>query len=281
MRVLVAGCGDVGTALAIELTKAGDTVFGLRRHAARLPAPIVPVSADLADPATLENLPEVDAVVYTAAADQSTDDAYRRAYVDGVRHLLVSPALTRHRAERFLFVSSTAVYAQDDGGWVDETSPTEPTNFRGKRLIEGEKLVSDSGVTPVVLRLAGIYGPGRTRLIDKVRSGRATLSAGPPRYANRIHRDDCAGALAHLLRLENPAPLYLGVDDTPVAMNEVYAWLATALGAPGPSTESTPSMEAFSFEGTNKRCSNARLRASGYRFRYPTYREGYGALIAG
>ncbi len=258
----------------------GDEVFGLRRNPERLPAAIRLLAADLADPATLAALPEVDAVVYAAAADRSTDEAYRRAYVDGVRHLLAAPAIREQPPQRILFVSSTAVYAQDDGEWIDERSPAEATDFRGVRLREGEALLrteASAATTTTVLRLSGIYGPGRTRLIDLVRSGRATYPPGPPRYANRIHRDDAAGALAHLLRLPAPAPLYLGVDDAPVDLAEVLNFLAVELGVPLPRLAESPS--ADDRERSSKRCSNALLKASGFRFCYPTYREGYGDLL--
>lgn len=289
MKVLIAGCGDLGTALGLELAAAGDTVFGLRRNPERLPDAIRPLAADLADPATLCDLPPVDAVVYAAAAERSTEEAYRRAYVEGVRNLLASPGIQQHPPRCFFFVSSTAVYAQDNGEWIDESSPAEATGFRGRLLLEGEALVraaTSAATATTVLRLSGIYGPGRTRLIDLVRSGRATYPPGAGdrpgepgrgRYANRIHRDDAAGALAHLLRLPAPAPLYLGVDDAPVDLAEVLTFLAVELGAPPPRLEAATAVGAP--DRGSKRCSNALLRASGYAFRFPTYREGYGALL--
>ncbi len=280
MKVLIAGCGDLGTALGLDLAAKGDEVYGLRRNPERLPAAIRPLAADLADPLTLAALPQVDAVVYAAAADRSTDEAYRRAYVDGVRNFLTAPAIRRHPPQRIVFVSSTTVYAQEDGEWIDEDSPAEAAHFRGARLREGEALLeSDTAAATAtsILRLSGIYGPGRTRLIDLVRAGRATYPPGPPRYANRIHRDDAARALAHLLRLPAPAPLYLGVDDAPVDLAEVLTYLAVELGVPLPRLAESPS--ADDRERSSKRCSNALLKASGFRFCYPTYREGYGDLL--
>src|SRR5262245_1522324 len=225
-RVLLAGCGDVGGALVLLLAPAGPGVFGLRRRPDRLPAPIRPVAGDLADAATLAAIPRgVELVAYTAAADGFDDDAYRRAYVDGVANLLAALRAADAPVRRLLFTSSTAVYAQADGGWVDETSPTEPVGFSGRRVLEGERLVTASGLRAIVLRLAGIYGPGRTRLIDRVRDGVATCSGGPPHWTNRIHRDDCAGAARHLLTLADPGPLWLGVDDEPADECAVPDWL--------------------------------------------------------
>lgn len=276
-RVLIAGCGDVGTALGLRLRADGHEVYGLRRRADRLPAGIRPVAADLADRATLSALPgSIDVVAYTAAADGFEDTAYRRAYVDGLDNLLRS---LRTPARRLLFTSSTAVYPQTDGGWVDETSPAEPAGFSGRRVREGERLALASGTPAVVLRLAGIYGPGRTRLIDRVRTGEATCSDGPPRWTNRIHRDDCAGAAHHLLGLSDPAAVWIGVDDEPADECAVLEWLSARLGVAPPRHVPEPPAGAGR-PRTNKRCSNRRLRAAGYRFRFPTFRDGYADLLA-
>lgn len=274
-RVLVAGCGYVGTQLGVELAAGGDTVFGLRRDPSSLPAAIAPVAADLRDPQTLRDLPAVDAVAYTTAADGFSEGAYRAAYVHGLANLLAAlPSPPR----RLVFVSSTSVYAQQQGEWVDETSPAEAEHWSADALRAGEALAHEGAEQTVVLRLGGIYGPNRTRLIDEALAG-ATYTAGDPRYTNRIHRDDCAGALAYLLRHPSPDELYLGVDDEPADRRTVLEWLATRLGAPAPrlvrATDDDPRRER-----SNKRCSNARLRAAGYAFRYPTFRDGYAALLA-
>jgi nucleoside-diphosphate-sugar epimerase len=276
-RVLIAGCGNVGTALGLRLAAAGHRVLGLRRDPSGLPAPITPIAADLGDPASLAAVPaDVDALVYAAAADRRDDDAYRRAYVDGLRHVLARLRDAGAPLRRLVYVSSTAVYAQDDGGWVDESSPTEPTHFTGRRLLEGEQLALAAGVAGTVLRLAGIYGPGRTRLVDEVRAGTAEVAAGTPVWTNRIHRDDCAGAIAHLLALPAPAPVWLGVDHEPAERGVVLDWLADRLGVARPRRMA----DAPRGRGGNKRCDGGRLRASGYLFRYPTFREGYAALLA-
>lgn len=282
MKILIAGCGYVGIALGELLADAGHRVFGLRRNPAGLPAQIHPVEADLLRPETLRTIPAgVELAFYTAAASGSDDAAYRSAYVDGLRNLL--EAFASRPPRRIVFTSSTGVYSQARGEWVDEHSPAEPTEFSGARLLEGESALAASGVESVVVRLGGIYGPGRTRLIDSVRSGRATITPNGPIYTNRIHRDDCAGALTHLAFLRAPAPLYVGVDDEPASEADVLCWLASRLGVQPP--READADEAAVPRGrrrrSNKRCRNARLLATGYRFRFPTYREGYEALLRG
>jgi nucleoside-diphosphate-sugar epimerase len=161
---------------------------------------------------------------------------------------------------------------------VDETSETLPREFSGRRLLEGEELLVRGPFAATVVRMAGIYGPGRTRLIHQVRRGEAVCQTPEPRYTNRIHRDDCAGVLQHLMRLSSPEALYLGVDNEPADQAEVLRWLARQLGSPSPRSESR--MPSGRESQSNKRCRNSRLLQSGYSFRYPTFREGYKAMLA-
>ena len=277
-RVLIAGCGDVGTALGLTLCRSGHDVFGARRSAHRLPAPLRPLPVDVTDRTLLERtIPGVDVVVYAVAAGRRDEGAYRRAYVDGVSALL---DVLEERAEpprRVFFVSSTSVYGQRDGAWIDETAPLQPRGFAGESLVAGERRMLASPIPATVVRFAGIYGPGRGWLVKRARAG-ACCVGEPPKFTNRIHRDDCAGVLAHLITREWLDDVYIGVDDAPVEECEVLEWLADRLGAPAPRRVRSDEAGA---QGSGKRCSNARLRASGYRFRYPTYREGYTAVLAG
>lgn len=273
-RLLVAGCGYVGSALAAAEGAAGTTVFGLRRTLRPLPAGVTPVVADLADEASLAHLPpDLDTVVYAAAADERSDAAYRRAYVDGPVTLLRHLARRGDPLRRFLLVSSTGVYGHNDGSWVDEDTPTG-SHGTGAVLEEGEQRCLAAPVSTVVLRLGGIYGPGRRNLIDRVLRGEAGCPAGPPVFTNRIHLADIVAAIRHLLDLPQPDSVYLGVDDEPADTATVVRWLAARTGAPTPQT--TPATPVRS----NKRCRNARLVASGFRFRYPTFREGYTQVLA-
>ena len=259
LRVLIAGCGYVGSRLAVELKASGHHVFALRRDPSTLEGVEI-IAADLTEPSTL-TLPEVDVAIFTAAPDAGDERAYRAIYVDGSKNL----ANALHPRARLIFTSSTAVYGQDDGSEVDESSPTTPSSFRGRVLREAE------GNADVALRLGGIYGPGRVRALEQLRRGEARYNPG--RYLNLIHRDDASGVLQYLTALEQPERVYIGVDEEPVESEVFYRWLAGRSGSSTPLADTTRA-------GKNKRCSSAKLRTSGYRFRYPTFREGYGELIA-
>jgi len=278
-RILIAGCGYVGSALAARLVAAGDTVWGLRRSATPPCPGAGNVQANLADPATLAQLPEaLDYVFYTTGADGFSEAAYRAAYVDGLANLLATLHAQGQSPRRVFFTSSTGVYPQNDGQWLDEESPATPTRFSGTTIIAGEQLLHAGPFPATVLRLGGIYGPGRVRLIDQVRTGTARRVANREVYLNLIHRDDAASALALLMEKNDAAPLYLGIDNEPVLRNTLLAWIAEKLGAPlppfiDPETEHEPQ------RGGNRRFTNARLREAGHTFQYPTWRDGYGALI--
>jgi nucleoside-diphosphate-sugar epimerase len=278
-RVLIAGCGYVGTAMASHLAAEGHTVWGLRRRTRQLPPGVRPFAADLARPATLSDLPpDLSVVAYTAAPDGPTPEAYRSAWVEGLGNLLEALAAQRQRPRRVLLTSTTGVYGQTEAEWVDEDSPAANDDFRGALPLEGERRLLESPFPATVLRLAGIYGPGRTRLIERVRAGRATCVPGL--WSNRIHRDDCAGALCHLMRVQDAAALYLGVDREPAETCEVQRWLAAALGVPEPpTTAATDPALPGRRRSSNKRCSSRRLVESGYRFRFPTFRDGYGQML--
>lgn len=267
----------MGRALAASLVEEGCEVFGLRRRPVDLPVGVRPLAVDLLEPAALRAVPAVDGLVYAVSAGARRDEAYEAAYVRGVEALLGHLERTSPGLRRAVFVSSTGVYAQQDGAWVDESSPTEPVDFAGRRLLQGETRVRATG-RGVVVRLAGIYGPGRTSLVERVRAGRATFAPGPPRFTNRIHRDDAAEALRVLLRAEAPPEIVIGVDDEPAPEREVLSWLAARLGAPPP--REAPPEPGGRRHVSNKRCRNGRLRRCGVSLRYPSYREGYAALLA-
>jgi nucleoside-diphosphate-sugar epimerase len=271
-RVLIAGCGYVGTALGQRLIEHDCEVWGLRRDPSALPDSFGKVAADLAELTDLSGVPErLDYVVYAASAGESSDAAYERAYVRGLGNLL--RVVASHAVRHVFFTSSTAVYAQSDGTWVDEQSMTEPRHFSGRRTLEAERSLHASSMPGTALRCAGIYGPGRTRLIDAVRQGTAPMTE---RFTNRIHRDDIAGAILHLMKTGNAPPRLILSDDEPAPQRDVTTFIAGRLRVPlPPPTGADPSAR-----GGDKRCHNAMLKATGYRLLYPTYREGYAAMLA-
>ncbi len=275
-RILIAGAGDVGIRLGKALVAQGHEVFALRRNTAALPKELHAVGADLNDPAQLGGLPAaLTHVAYTAAADERSDAAYERAYVRGLSNLL-SALAGQTTLRRAVFISSTAVYAQDDDSWVTEESATEPQSFAGKRTLEAEAQLSHTNLEYAILRCGGIYGEGRTRLLDQVLAGNASYDPTKTEYTNRIHSDDVARALTLLLLHPDAGGLYNGVDTEPAPRREVLQWLAQELGAPAPrATAGRPTERGPG----SKRVSSARLQGLGYEFSYPTYREGYRALI--
>ena len=280
-KVLIAGCGYVGAALGRALAEESHGVWGLRRRVVSLPEGILPIVADLGLATSLTDRPPgLDYVFYMASPGGSDDALYRTAYVQGLSNLLDALDRQGHRPVRIFFVSSTAVYAQRRGEWVDEASPTEPVHFSGRRLLEAERILFEGPFAGTAVRFAGIYGPRRTQLIEGVRAGRAVWRKSPPQWTNRIHRDDCAGVLKHLMQLERPEKIYLGADCEPAEQGAVLRWLAGALGAPPPRAVRARDPALRATRG-DKRCRNDRLLASGYTFLYPTFREGYRAVLEG
>ncbi len=276
-RVLIAGCGKIGTRLGEELASLGEEVWGLRRQRVQLPSPLKGLTADLGVPESLQAIPAgITRVYYLATPNTYTDAAYRMAYVDGLHNLLRVLADQGQTPRRVIFVSSTAVYAQQSGEWVDETSLTVPTGFSGQRLLEAERLLLQSRFPGLVVRFGGIYGRHRNAMLRKVQAGEPCHTE-PLLYTNRIHEDDCVGVLCHLGRLASPEHIYLAVDDAPCTQCELMDWLAEQLDRPKPAritaAQSPP-------RTGNKRCCNTRLKTSGYAFRFPTYREGYQAMLA-
>ena len=272
-RVLLAGCGDLGLRVAQRLRARGDEVWALRRQP--------PVSdgsgirwlrGDLTQPTSLRGLPAgITRLVYLPTPDRRDAAAYRATFVDGLRHLL--DALGHDSLQRVLLVSSSAVYGEHGGDWVDEDTLPAPPGFNGATLLEAEQWLAAQAPTSIVLRLAGLYGPGRMQLLERLHAGRGAVPRTHPHWANRIHVDDAAAAIAHLLQLADPQPLYLGVDSTPLPLAELYDHLAGLIGAPLAADGPAPAGIG------SKRLSNARLRASGFVPLWPDAREGYAALL--
>ena len=271
MNILIAGCGDVGNALAALLLHNGHVVYGLKRDTSTLPKGVLAVQADLTDPATLAGIPEnIDGLVFMPTPGSRDQAAYESIFLDGWTNLWSS---LKQPPARTLIVSSTAVYGQSDGAVVNEETVPEPARFNGEALLQMEQLAASCTEDLVVARVSGIYGPGREGMIRLAASEGLEVQQSPPSFTNRIHRDDVAAALMHLLSLDDPQALYLVSDDLPVAKYEVLAWIAAALGKPAPK-----GLSAVPGNG-GKRVDNQRLRRSGFQLNYPDYRAGYGAIL--
>ena len=276
--VLIVGCGDVGGRLATQLLDTDWQVYGLRRSIDRLPAGVIGVAGDLFSEQCPTQWPagQIDYVVYSAAATEHDEAGYQAAYVDGLKNTLSWLEQHGQRPKRLLFVSSSGVYAQKDGEWVDEASPALSTNYSGRIILDAERVALESGIAASAVRLTGIYGPGRERLMGQVRKG-YRVAVEPPLYGNRIHADDAAGLLAFLLEADRQGraldDCYIGVDNAPAPLAEVVDWLRERLGI----TEWAA--EASVRRAGSKRCSNARAKALGWEPRYSSYREGYAAVL--
>ncbi|QBX55035.1 SDR family NAD(P)-dependent oxidoreductase [Nocardioides seonyuensis] len=268
--VLLVGCGDLGAAIGLRLAGLGHDVLALRRNAGAVPPPLRGRAVDLTR--ETPDLHDVRArfVVVALTARPRTEDAYRATYVDGMGRALEAVAATEHVPERAVLVSSTAVHgASQHPPLQDESTPPAPKDGPARTLLEAERLFHDRLPHGTVLRFSGLYGGRSTRLLDKVREGRID---DPHAWTNRIHREDAAAAVAHLLTMEEePEPLYVGTDDEPAQLGDVASYLADLLGVPTP-PPADPSA------GHGKRLSNARLRATGWVPTMPTYREGYARL---
>ncbi len=263
---MLLGCGDLGIRVGTALLGAGHEVTGVRRNVAALPAGFAGVSADLAS-GEVPDLP-ADLLVVSLTPDRRDEGGYRRAYLDAVRGGL-DAVLRAGTPRRAVLVSSTSVYGDLEGD-LDETTDVAPQADRPKILLESEALFHEALPHGTVLRLSGLYGPPGNRLVRTVRAGE---NRDPGRWTNRIHREDAAAAITHLLTMPaEPADLYVGTDDEPAPAGDVRDFVADELGLPRPA----PTGDV---EPQGRRMRNARLRSTGVDLRYPTYREGYRALL--
>ena len=283
MRVLIIGCGYVGVPLGRSLVLDGHEVFGLRRSSAAdaelITAGIGPLHADITDLNQLQAItPLFDWVINLVSSTRGGPEEYSAVYLQGTRNILAW--LRPHPPLRFIYTSSTSVYAQDDGSIVEEGSLTAPTNQTSRILLETEnELLHHKWLPSLILRVAGIYGPGRGHLFKQFLRDEAVLRGDGESYINMIHLADLAAAIVHLLKLPaSPTNQLLNiVDDEPVKQREFFEWLAGRLGKPMP--PSVPPDPARKRGLTNKRVSNAKLKAANFSLIYPTFREGYESEI--
>ncbi|MDQ6938843.1 MAG: NAD-dependent epimerase/dehydratase family protein [Verrucomicrobiota bacterium] len=253
-KILIAGCGYVGRAVAEIFHRQGWDVEGwTASHEADAPYKIRAV--DFTKPVVADDF---DVVIQCASTRGGNADEYRRVYLQGARCLT-----SAFPKALFVFTSSTSVYAQTDGEWVTEESAAEPPRETGRILRETEELILSHG--GIVARLAGIYGPQRSALLEKFLSGRASVT---DRFVNQIHRDDIATAL-QLLITQKARGIYNVSDHHPMVQRECYAWLAAHLQKPLFLEMEEP--RARKRGESNKRVSSAALQNLGWSPRYPTF----------
>ncbi|MDW8307848.1 MAG: SDR family oxidoreductase [Verrucomicrobiales bacterium] len=282
MRVLIVGCGYVGLPLGETLVRRGHEVFGLRRSTVadeRLRASgIVPLHADISQPDTLKVLPfGFDWVVHCAATQGGGVEDYQRVYLHGNLNLIEWLGACPPR--KFVYTSSTGVYGQNDGSVVTEESPTAPGSPTAQVLVAAEQVLlaaaKEGRLPAVILRVAGIYGPGRGYWLRQFLSGQARLEGRGQRVLNMIHRDDLVSAIETALVSGRPGEIYNVVDDEPVCQRDFFQWLASQTGLPMPGAAESETSPLSSRAVTNKRVSNRKLRHElGWTLRYPTFREG-------
>ncbi|WP_120005866.1 NAD-dependent dehydratase [Nesterenkonia muleiensis] len=275
-RVLLAGCGDLNTQVGLRLHAQGHHVTAVRRSSEQrcLPFPVrqLDLAAAGAGPGSVpgtETLPEADAVVVALTADSSDAEGYTRAYRNTL-HGLVS-ALPR-APERVIFVSSTSVLGEHDGAVVTEQSVPAPQRETAQVLLAAEQDAVQLFDGAVVLRPAGIYGPGRHRTVERVLRGDG---ADHGRITNRIHRDDLVTTILALLKAERPPRLLHAVDAEPAPLGEVLRYLAAELGVPVPPDTGSGTPVGKSIDAAALH----RLLGPG-GLRYPSFREGYAPLLA-
>ena len=277
---LIVGCGYLGRRVGRLLSDRGDRVFGTARSDSRAAEiadwGIEPVLADVLNPGSIR-LPATDRLLYCVGFDRTAGVPMRTVYVEGLRNVLDR---LPNAVGRFAYASSTGVYGQDDGGWVDEDSPTEPRHEAGKVCLEGEETARAWGPA-IVVRFSGLYGPGR--VLRKAAIERREPIVGDPRkFLNVIHIDDAATATIAALDRGEPGRVYLASDDRPVERSEYYARVAECLGASPPRFEPpAPGSAEAKREESNKRASNRRMRSElGVSLAYPDIATGIPAALA-
>lgn len=274
-KVLIVGCGDLGVELARQLQSQDLIPIGLRRSL-NVDSSFDYIQADVTQPSSLSVVSNLnpDFLVYCVAASAQTDENYRQHYVEGLRNVLnaLDGAIS---LKHVFFVSSTRMYGQTKDALLDENTVPQDMDFGGIRLLEAENILKQAGKswTHTALRLTGIYGPGRNRMLKLV----ANPSDWPIQntWSNRIHRDDAAAFIVHLIQMlldgKTTQDCYVVTDSCPVSQYEVLLWIAKQMG--------------IEIEGSmpeivgGKRMSNRRMLSTGFCLKHPDYKIGYSAML--
>jgi nucleoside-diphosphate-sugar epimerase len=277
-KILIVGCGTIGCELANTLVEAGHDVTGLKRN----PPPVNQekfkfVRADISSVADLDALDmDFEHFFFIVSADSRNENSYHDVYETGIDNLLKRLAQAGSKAP-LIFVSSTSVYGQHKGEWVDEDSVTAPTKCTSLKIVNAERKLMAHNPANVVVRFSGIYGPGREYLLRTAKQT-PSIQQNPAYFTNRIHQRDCVGVLAYLLeqRLTGVSleQCYVASDDDPAPLWDVMSWMTEKLHCNPPIAKMTENDADM-----NKRCRNDRLKKLGYQLLYPNYKTGYLELI--
>ena len=280
-KTLIFGCGYLGKEIGRQLLRIGDNVWGstrCRENGKKLSnMGINPIISDWNDPRTLRELDSFSHVVIAVSRGRNAQKSYWETLVGGLNLLL--PRLSG--AENVVYISSTGVYHQKNGVWVDETSPTHPTRQSAKAHLAAENVIrrKRSSSSWNVLRLAGIYGFERVPNQQQLRK-RIPIQADPNSYINLIHVEDAAQAVIAALGNSNQRT-YVVSDDQPTQRRDYYSFITKHLGLAEPifTTEGTSDSKLPRSEG-NKRVWNRRMKSELLpKLRYPTHVEGLPPLL--
>ncbi len=229
------------------------------------------LACDVADLEAVSRLPQADAIVHCAASGRGGAAAYQRVYVDGCRNLAAQfPGVP------LVFTSSTSVYAQTDGSWVNEDSPAVPDRETGQLLLAAEQIVLGAG--GLVVRLAGIYGPGRSVILRKFLVGEAVIEDDGQRFLNQIHRDDAARAIHHLVQSGLRGGVFNVSDSQPLRQLACYEALGAMFGRPLPPRGPRDPNRKRGW--THKQVTNAKLRATGWLPEFPSFLDAAAGIAA-
>lgn len=285
VKVLIVGCGDLGSIVAKKLTKLGVHTVGVRRSEAKLDG-ITIIQADVTQLASIEPLKKIqpEILIYCVAANGQTDAQYKAQYVDGLRNILATQ-LENSKLKHVFFVSSTRVYGQKTDVFIDENTTAIAADFGGERLLEAECLLKALACSNTVLRLSGIYGTGRLRMLNLAASLKTSPENWPQQnsWTNRIYSDDAASFIVFLvikvleasqmLAMPIMQSCYIVTDSSPATQYEVLSWIAGQLNI------AVPTYVNFPVE-SGKRLSNKTMLATGFKLRYPDFQTGYQALLS-
>jgi len=277
---LIIGCGYLGLRAARLWQKAGLRVAATTRSTERAAAfkqeGLDPIVCNVLDAQSLTALPAANCVLYAVGLDRQAGDSMRDVYVNGLQNVL---DVLEGKMDRLLYVSSTSVYGQTDGSWVDETSDCEPTRENGQICLEAEQAITNADVSSVILRMGGLYGPDRLLARIREREQGIKVAGNPEAWLNLIHIDDAVAAVDTVASSQDGPPKYLVIDDQPIQRKTYYETLARLLELPPPEfNPDTPDRKGD--RGLNKRCSNRLIRETlGLEWTYPTIEEGLPAAL--